>query len=273
MSSSRKSTPCVARLASPGRNTVAPPPSSPAVEIEWWGARNGRDRRSPRPVNSPATEWSWLASSASSRVGAGRIEGRRRASIVLPAPGEPTISRLWPPAAATSSARRACCWPRTSARSTPSTTSVGPASGVTAGGDQFPLRSPTTSRSDGAPTTRSPSTCAASRAFASGTTTPSRPATCGRDGHREHARGRQELALERQLARERPAARPRGPSPGRSPPGAPRRSGGRVPALPSEGCPARGSPRPGGAATRARRAPPRGGSAPGRPGPPCRGGP
>ena len=37
----------------------------------------------------------------------GRMPGSRRASIVLPAPGGPIISRLWPPAAATSSARRA----------------------------------------------------------------------------------------------------------------------------------------------------------------------
>ena len=41
----------------------------------------------------------------------------RRASMVFPEPGGPTIRRLWPPAAATSSARRACRWPRTSAKS------------------------------------------------------------------------------------------------------------------------------------------------------------
>ena len=34
----------------------------------------------------------------------GRIEGRRLAASDLPAPGGPTINRLWPPAAATSSA-------------------------------------------------------------------------------------------------------------------------------------------------------------------------
>ena len=47
----------------------------------------------------------------------GRIPGRRRASIVLPDPGGPTKSRLWPPAAAISSARRGTSCPRTSARS------------------------------------------------------------------------------------------------------------------------------------------------------------
>ena len=40
-----------------------------------------------------------------------------RASIVLPVPGGPVRRRLWSPAAATSSARRARSWPRTSARS------------------------------------------------------------------------------------------------------------------------------------------------------------
>ena len=45
------------------------------------------------------------------------MPGRRRASIVLPVPGGPASSRLCPPAAAISSARRARSWPRTSARS------------------------------------------------------------------------------------------------------------------------------------------------------------
>ena len=37
--------------------------------------------------------------------------------MLLPLPGGPIISRLWPPAAATTSARFANAWPRTSARS------------------------------------------------------------------------------------------------------------------------------------------------------------
>ena len=45
------------------------------------------------------------------------MPGTRRAIIVLPAPGGPTSSRLCPPAAAISSARRASSCPRTSARS------------------------------------------------------------------------------------------------------------------------------------------------------------
>ena len=38
-------------------------------------------------------------------------------ALTEPVPGGPTISTLWPPAAATSSARLACAWPFTSARS------------------------------------------------------------------------------------------------------------------------------------------------------------
>ena len=41
----------------------------------------------------------------------------RRANMVLPDPGGPCISRWWPPAAATSSARLAIGWPLISARS------------------------------------------------------------------------------------------------------------------------------------------------------------
>ena len=38
----------------------------------------------------------------------GSNPGRRRASMVLPDPGGPSIRRLWPPAAATTRARLAC---------------------------------------------------------------------------------------------------------------------------------------------------------------------
>ena len=56
----------------------------------------------------------------------GRIEGRRLAASDLPAPGGPIISRLWPPAAATSSAWRRCGWPRRSARSGPPAAALEP---------------------------------------------------------------------------------------------------------------------------------------------------
>ena len=62
-----------------------------------------------------------VASNASSGLMGGRIDGSERANSVLSLPGGPLMSRLWPPAAATSSARLAYSWPRTSARSTPST--------------------------------------------------------------------------------------------------------------------------------------------------------
>ena len=68
-------------------------------------------RRAERPAARPAgrrgrrRRWRSVAtSSASSGASGGRIEGRRLAASDLPAPGGPTISRLWPPAAATSSA-------------------------------------------------------------------------------------------------------------------------------------------------------------------------
>src|SRR2546427_5099093 len=45
------------RLTSPGRGNV-PPPISPASEIVWCGARNGRRATSDSPSGStPATEW------------------------------------------------------------------------------------------------------------------------------------------------------------------------------------------------------------------------
>ena len=69
----------------------------------WWGARKGRSVNRPCPGRSlPATDQMEVASSASSKVGAGKSPGTRLASIVLPAPGGPTRSALWPPAAAIS---------------------------------------------------------------------------------------------------------------------------------------------------------------------------
>ena len=106
---------------------------------------------------------------------AGSWAGGGRASS-CPAPGEPTSSRLCPPAAATSSARRAWCCPRTSARSTDRGLPTGVAADLDPGCAPTAAEERTTcSRLDTA-TTRRPSTCAASTALASGTTTPSRPA-------------------------------------------------------------------------------------------------
>ena len=116
-SSSRRSTPRCARLTSPGR-AARPPPTSAAIDALWCGARKGGWRTSGcSRESSPETEWMRVTSSASSGSRGGRIPGRRRASIVLPVPGGPASSRLCRPAAASSSARRARSWPRTSARS------------------------------------------------------------------------------------------------------------------------------------------------------------
>ena len=115
--SSRKSTPWCASEISPGRGIV-PPPTNATLEIVWWGARNGRALSKPAPAfRAPATEWMAEHSRASSNVSGGRIPPSLLASMVLPAPGGPDSSRLCPPAAATSSARRGSDCPRTSARS------------------------------------------------------------------------------------------------------------------------------------------------------------
>ena len=77
----------------------------------------GAARSAGRSSSSPAIEAIIDTSRSSAGDSGGRIDGSRLASIDLPAPGGPTISRLWPPAAATSSARLAVSWPLMSARS------------------------------------------------------------------------------------------------------------------------------------------------------------
>jgi len=98
------------------------------------------------------------------------MPGRRRASIVLPDPGGPTRSRLWPPAAAISSARRARPWPRTSARSAsiPGPPASGAGAGVAAASSSRP-RIESASWSVAAGWTERPGAIAASEWFAAGT--------------------------------------------------------------------------------------------------------
>ena len=61
----------------------------------WCGARNGREvTKVPAHFSRPATEWTRDTSSASSTVSGGRMDGIRRASMVLPEPGEPIIRML-----------------------------------------------------------------------------------------------------------------------------------------------------------------------------------
>ena len=106
-SSSRKSTPLCARLASPGKSRE-PPPTSDTIEALWWGVRNGRFTTGLNSVESPARraqECIRVVSRISSSVMSGSIPGKHRAQSVLPAPGEPTSKKLCAPAAAISRAR------------------------------------------------------------------------------------------------------------------------------------------------------------------------
>jgi hypothetical protein len=69
----QKRIPWCARDTSPGIGTW-PPPISPASEMVWWGARNGRvvTKAMRSPVRS-ARLWIRVVSMASARVIAGRI--------------------------------------------------------------------------------------------------------------------------------------------------------------------------------------------------------
>ena len=62
---------------------------------------------SPLAIN-PAMDQTMEVSSNSFVDSGGNSPGRRMAIIDLPDPGGPTNNRLWPPAAAISSARLAC---------------------------------------------------------------------------------------------------------------------------------------------------------------------
>ena len=114
---------------------------------------------------------------ASSWSSGGRMPGRRRASIVLPAPGGPTNSRWCPPAAASSSARRASGWPRTSAMSGDAGGGW-PATGSRwSGHGSSPRKASTSSASVSTARTLCRPTSSASRADATATTTSSASTT------------------------------------------------------------------------------------------------
>jgi len=77
-----------------GRGT-SPPPTSPASLTEWCGARNGRSQTMPRSLGkTPATLWIAVQSMASSKRSGGSSVGKSRASMVLPLPGGPIISKI-----------------------------------------------------------------------------------------------------------------------------------------------------------------------------------
>ena len=79
----------------------------------WCGDLNGRSVISGLSFGSAsATEYIFVTSIASGCVSGGRTDGSALASSVFPDPGGPLISRLWLPAAATSSARFPFSWPR-----------------------------------------------------------------------------------------------------------------------------------------------------------------
>ena len=113
----------LARLGAVGRRPSARPGWRSGA-----GSRNGgRVTRRP-PRIRPAMECT-MRPPAPRRGQGGNRPGRRAASIDLPEPGGPTNSRLWPPAAAISSARLAFSWPFTSRRSaTPAPRPCRPAS-------------------------------------------------------------------------------------------------------------------------------------------------
>ena len=99
----------------------------------------------------------------------------RRAIIVLPAPGGPISSRLCPPAAAISSARRARSCPRTSARSSASGARGAGGLGRAMTALEGSLSARTASASDDTPSTSRPDTIAASPAFDAGNRIADRP--------------------------------------------------------------------------------------------------
>ena len=105
------------RLISPGRGYF-PPPTRDTAEALWWGALKGLEEIRGRPGRkSPARLYILVDSMASVKLISGSIPGRHLASSVFPDPGLPTMSRLCPPAAATSRALRAIYCPRTAERS------------------------------------------------------------------------------------------------------------------------------------------------------------
>ena len=89
----------LARAAAASRRRPGPPSRSCGA-----GRGTGAARRAAGSQGGRRRSRSAAPPSPRGRPRGGRIDGSRRAASDLPAPGGPTISRLWPPAAATSSA-------------------------------------------------------------------------------------------------------------------------------------------------------------------------
>lgn len=170
--SSRNSTPWCASEISPGLGGE-PPPTSAADEAVWCGARSTRWPQA-AGRNAPVRLSTAADSRASSWVIGGSSPAKRCASIDLPVPGEPSISTLWPPAAAISSARLAADWPFTSRRSGRSGAGAAVSATARGSGTWFAASggssAATTSSRCVAPWIDRPSTSAASQALAHGST-------------------------------------------------------------------------------------------------------
>lgn len=115
-SSSKNKTPLWAKEISPGWG-YCPPPTKATSEMVWWGDRKGRIEISPCWLLRPTTEWILVVSKASRSVKGGKIEDKRLANMVFPAPGGPINIILCPPAAAISIHRLTLSCPRTSEKS------------------------------------------------------------------------------------------------------------------------------------------------------------
>ena len=163
-------------------------------------ASAGRRRAAacPPPNGSPCTR------ALRRRSAAAGSPPSRRASIVLPAPGGPMRSRLCPPAAATSSARRASSCPRTSARS-PSRRWRGICGTAALARRRARIRRAFNASSASGQRShrrrrsghrrRTPR-----RAFCGGSSRRVQPEAPGGDGNRQHAADGVDAAVERQLA-------------------------------------------------------------------------
>ena len=162
-----------------------------------------------------------MTSSASSRSSAGRIVGRRRASIVLPTPGGPTISR-WCRAGRGDRQREAGVGEAADVGEVERLVGVGvrrrrAAGSGGSGHGASPFRHACSSPSVRATRTCTPGTSAASAALAAGTMTCSTPGARERVDERERAR---RPAAPRRRGRARRARRRRRARPAGSPPSA-----------------------------------------------------
>ena len=139
------------------------------------------------------------------------MPGRRRASMVLPAPGGPDMRTLWAPATATSRARFTCSWPMMSAKSASAAGDLPRSAVRSAGGAAAPppaASCATASASVRAGYTSRPSTSAASAAFAAGRMQPAHPAPPQALGEGQRAGHGPQRAVQAELADrgQRPAA-------------------------------------------------------------------